>query len=259
MTPTDPTGVPRTDSTARAPCRVSQNNSERMPEKPSAPSDSRKENMEQKNQQTHIAYRCPECGTLTVGFVGKYALVADLLRLRCTCKGSGADIRIDRGGKVHLSVPCVLCKQNHTYTVSQNIFFGRDSFVLSCPYANMGICFIGTEENIEAESKTSGQQLQDLMRGVGADTLGDIQPQDLDEADILPEAEVYDTARFTVRVLEDEGKIDCPCHRGQGYDLRYYDKGVQVYCPTCGATYDIPGMTAASVAALPEIDEMRLH
>ncbi|MBO7304000.1 MAG: hypothetical protein J6V09_02100 [Clostridia bacterium] len=33
------------------------------------------------NVNTHIAYRCPECGAVIYGFVGKFALAANLLRL----------------------------------------------------------------------------------------------------------------------------------------------------------------------------------
>ena len=78
--------------------------------------------------QTHVAYRCPECGTLIYGFVGKFALAANMLRLKCDCGGSAMDITISNDNKIRLSVPCIFCKQNHSYTISQSIFFGRDLF-----------------------------------------------------------------------------------------------------------------------------------
>ena len=98
------------------------------------------------NVKTHIAYRCPDCLSSIYGYVGKFALSANLLRLKCSCENTSLDINVTNDGKIRLSVPCLFCKQNHNYTVSQNIFFGRESFLLNCPYSNIDICFIGDKE-----------------------------------------------------------------------------------------------------------------
>ena len=103
------------------------------------------------NVETHIAYRCPECGQTIYGFVGKFALSANLLRIKCSCGASTLDINITNDGKIRLSVPCIFCRQNHSFVVSQSIFFGREKFLLNCPYANMDICFIGAKEQIDIE------------------------------------------------------------------------------------------------------------
>ena len=100
--------------------------------------------------QTHVAYRCPDCGTVIYGFVGKFALSAGFLRLKCSCGKSAMDISVTYDGKVRLSVPCLFCKQNHNFVVSQSIFFERDLFLLNCPYANMDIAFIGEKEKIDS-------------------------------------------------------------------------------------------------------------
>ena len=36
-------------------------------------------------KQTHIAYHCPHCGTAVLGYVGEFALSADMLKLKCDC------------------------------------------------------------------------------------------------------------------------------------------------------------------------------
>ena len=188
------------------------------------------------NLQTHIAYRCPECGTLIYGFVGKFALSANLLRVKCSCGHSALDINITNDNKVRISAPCLFCKQNHSFVVSQSIFFGRDIFLLNCPYANMDICFIGSKEKIDEEAIRSADELNKLLSNLEAESIKDIQPEELSEDEFLPDPATYDTIRFLIKELEAEGKIDCPCH-SQKYDLRFCDTGIEVYCEECGATH----------------------
>ena len=196
--------------------------------------------------KTHVAYRCPECGTLIYGFVGRFALSANLLRLKCSCGHSAMDITVTNDNKIRLSVPCIFCKQNHNYVVSQSIFFGRERFLLNCPYANMDICFIGDKETIDEDIARSTEELERLLKGLEAESVKDIQPTDMDEDEILPDPAVYDTVRFLVKELEADGKIDCPCKRGS-YEVRFSPGGIDVYCPDCEAlhTFNVESVAAS--------------
>ena len=207
--------------------------------------------------QTHIAYRCPECGTTVVGFVGKFSLSANMLRLKCSCGESHLDVNITNDKKIRLSVPCVFCKTNHNYVVSQNIFFGRDIFLLACPYANMDICFIGEKSAVDKEAERTAGELERLLLDLEAESLKDIQPQDVNEEDVLPDPTVYDAIRFLVKTLEDEGRIDCPCHSND-YDVRFCDTGIQVYCGKCGATHEFNTASASASEDYLLIDELKL-
>ena len=210
------------------------------------------------NLATHIAYRCPECGTTVVGFIGKFALSADMLRLKCSCGKSGLDVNITSDKKIRLSVPCLFCKSNHNFVVSQSIFFGRDIFLLNCPYSNMDIAFIGSKENIDREIERTEEELNKLFCELEAESLKDIQPEDVNEEDVLPDASVYDTIRFLVKTLEDEGKIDCPCHSND-YDIRFAPGGIQVYCPKCGATHFFDTSAVAATEDYLTLDELTLR
>ena len=188
-------------------------------------------------KQRQLAYRCPECGNAVFGLIGKFALKANLLRLKCNCeKSSILDISNTNDGKIRLSVPCLFCKQNHSFVISESIFFDRDKFLLNCPYTGMDIAFIGDEEAVIGELKRTEEELSKLLASFEAAELADIQPQDMNEDEILPDPAVYDTIRFIVKDLEAEGKVDCPCHEGP-YELRFCDEGIQVYCERCGATH----------------------
>ena len=187
-------------------------------------------------KQRNIAYRCPGCGSAVIGLVGKFALHANMLRLKCSC-GDEQSLDITMAdGKIRRSVPCLFCRQNHSYVVSESLFFENDRFLLNCPYSNMDIAIIGDEETVNQELARTEAELNMLMKNLEAEELSDIQPEDMPEAEILPDPAVYDIVRFVVKDLESEGKVDCPCHEGS-YDLRFCDEGIQVYCEKCGATY----------------------
>lgn len=209
-----------------------------------------------KPKETRIAYRCPECGTATLGIVGKFALKANMLRLKCSCGKSGMDINITNDNKIRLSVPCIFCRQNHNYVVSQSIFFDKDLFLLNCPYTNMDICFIGEEKQLDLELSRTEKELNKIISGLELEDFKDMQPEDVDE-DMLPDANLYDTIRFIVKDLEDDGRVDCPCHKGP-YDLRFCDEGIEAYCVNCGASYIFPVKSANLGEEYINLDEIKL-
>ena len=207
-------------------------------------------------KHTHIAYRCPDCGSVVYGLVGEFALTSSMLRLKCGCGKSALDITVTNDKKLRLSVPCVFCKDNHNFIVSTGIFFERDLFFFNCPYANMDIGFLGEKAKIDAAVEENTKALTRLIQDMGAEALDEIQPMDMDEDEVLPDATVYDLIRFIVKDLEAEGRIDCPCHSGS-YDLRFAPGGIQAYCPECGATYLFSCESAAAAEEyikIPQID-----
>ncbi len=210
------------------------------------------------NIKTHIAYRCPDCNTVIYGFVGRFALSAKLLRNKCSCGNSALDISITNDNKIRLSVPCVFCKQNHNFVLSQTMFFERELFSLSCPYANMDIAFIGEKEQIDESVARSDEQMSDLMKSLEAESISDLQPTDLEEDEILPEPAVYDCIRFLIKELEADGKIDCPCHSGS-YDLRYCKEGIEVFCPECNAAHIFTAASASAAEDAVLIDSLFLE
>ena len=209
-------------------------------------------------KKRNSAYRCPECGSAVLGLVGKFALKADLLRLKCSC-GEGAPMDISRGSdkRIKLSVPCLFCKQNHGYNLTEGVFFDSEQFLLNCPYSGMDIAFLGSEEDITRELERTEAEIGRLMASLGAEELSDIQPEDMNEDEILPDPAVYDTLKFLVADLAAESKVICPCGDGK-YELRFCDGGVQVYCERCGATYTFHAMTPTMAEEYLGVDEIRL-
>ncbi len=207
--------------------------------------------------RTSIAYRCPDCFNTTLGIVGEFAYSYGMLRLKCNCDKSNLDIMPKNDGKLQLFVPCLFCKQNHTFTVSKGLFFKRDLFTLACPYSNMDICFIGDEEKINDALLKSADSIGALVSSLELESAADLQPEDMSDAEILPDASVYDLIRLVLKELEADGCVECPCHNGP-YDLRYTDTGIQAYCDECGATYDFNISSSAVVHSYLELDKITL-
>ena len=210
-------------------------------------------------KQRHIACRCPECGRANLALIGKFALSANMLRVRCDCEKDAPtlDITMTKDSKIRLSVPCLFCKQNHNYVVSQTIFFDREQFLLNCPYSGCDIAIIGDKETVDRELKRTEGELLTIMKGLEAEELSDIQPQDMTEEEILPDPAVYDTIRFIVKDLEEEGRINCPC-KNSSYELRFCEGGIEVYCTKCGATYKFLAESAAASEVYLDIDSITL-
>ena len=208
-------------------------------------------------KRTQIAYRCYDCATATVGFLGGLGAVSDMLRLKCSCGGSALDIKKQNDGKVSLSVPCVYCKSNHTYVVSPEIMRREELTKFSCPYSGMGIAFIGGEDEVSAEVEKSAEELPRLMTSLEAEDVADIQPQDVGEDSMPPDPAIYDTLNFVLRDLEAEGEVHCPCDNGS-YDLRFTDDGMQAYCKNCGATYDFYARSVSLAEEYLTIDSITL-
>ena len=208
-------------------------------------------------KHTHIAYRCPECGTVTFGLVSEFALSTNMMRLKCGCGKSALDITPTRDKKIKLSVPCVLCRDSHTFVLSPALFFEKDLFTGGCPYSNLDVVFIGEKARVDEAIGKNTEALQKLVRDMEVETLEELQPEDMDEDEVLPDAQVYDLIRFVVKDLEAEGRVDCPCHSGS-YELRYAPGGIQAYCTECEASYFFSCVSEAAAQEYLSLDEIKL-
>lgn len=214
--------------------------------------------MSDRIKRTQIAYRCPDCGVATVGFLGGLSAVSDMLRLRCGCGESSLDITNKKDGKLQLTVPCVYCKDTHSFVLQSEILLRDDKTLLSCPFSGMDIAFIGDEETISTELERSANELSRIMQSLEAEDLSDIQPQDVDAEDAPPDPGMFDSINFLVRDLEADGAVKCPCGKDR-HELRFTDNGMQVYCPDCGASYDFYCKTVSAAEEYLSIDEITLR
>ena len=194
-------------------------------------------------KQTHVAYHCPHCGMAVLGYVGEFALSADMLKIKCDCGHSALTVTYTNDKKVRLAVPCLFCENPHHFVVSQDVFFGKDLFLLGCPYMGMDVCFVGKPEPLQKALNESAKALNEFFEQnelilpaneaaalPEEDTAGD------EEKPLLPDDQVYDIIHFLVKDLEADRAIDCPCGTGP-YETEILPGGIRVFCNECGAEY----------------------
>ena len=195
-------------------------------------------------KQTTVAYRCPHCGAGVMSAVGMFSFSADMVKLKCTCKKSEMTMVYSNDEKVRLTVPCVICPNPHTFTVSKSLFFGKDLFVLPCPYSDINIAMIGEINQVKAELARTELELLDLLEENGISSFEALHPEvDPEDERHLTDPQIFDIVMFVIKDLDAEGKIFCKC-RGveneHSYDVEVVDDGVLVSCKKCGASRTIP-------------------
>ena len=82
-----------------------------------------------KPNETTVAYRCPECGSGVKSIVGIFSLSADMLKLKCPCGGSSMTIKRTNDDKIRISVPCMVCRRDHEFVISKELFFKNELFI----------------------------------------------------------------------------------------------------------------------------------
>ena len=161
-------------------------------------------------KQTTVAYRCPHCGSTVMSAVGLFSLTgaADMVKLKCTCGQSEMTVLYGKDGKIRLTVPCLACANPHSFTVSSQVFFGKDLFVLPCPYTDLNVAATGEINLVKAEMARVELELLDLLEKSGIKD-----PERLRaEEKALPDPQIAEIVMFVIRDLDAEGKIFCKCH-----------------------------------------------
>lgn len=206
--------------------------------------------------ETTIAYRCPECGSGVKSIVGIFGLSAQMLRLKCPCGSSSMTVKKTADDKIRLSVPCIVCRRDHEYVVSRELFFKNEIFELPCSLSGFSLCFIGNGEQVSAALEVADEKLAAALKEAGAENL-DVFKNQPQEAEEIPLSQVYDIVRFILKELEEENAIRCNCREGE-YDIELFDDCVSVYCKNCGAKKIVSTTSLQEAQAFLEIDELVL-
>ena len=230
------------------------------------------------------AYRCPSCGAGVMSAVDVTALASGAsgggrIRLRCgdpECPSSAMEnppameaegfYGSDGQPKLRLSVPCIFCGRPHVFTVDKSAAASRDCLVFPCPASGIDICFVGQTDYVKAGLAKSELELLDMIGDDG--DLADVAGFSVDSSKMLPDPEIEETIRLTVRFLEDDGKIVCKC---RPEDLEKIPEGesritvepgpryVKVACRECGAAKIIPAVSHSAAQDFADSDRLVLE
>lgn len=208
-----------------------------------------------KEKQTIVAYRCPHCGTGVLSAVNVFSLAGDMLKLNCECGESSLTIVRSKDGKVRLTVPCLFCPNPHSFTVSSNMFFEKDLFVIPCPYTDVNVCFLGDIDKVRRELDRTELELLDML---GEENIGKLSQNE--NSDILTDPQIFDIIMFVIRDLDAENKIFCHCNPGEGdFEAEVESDGIRVTCKNCGASRLIPTDSLLGAHAFLNCDSLHLE
>ena len=209
------------------------------------------------SKQTTVAYRCPYCGAGIMSAVGLFSLSADIIKLKCECGHSEMSVAYSKDGKVRLAVPCIFCPRPHNFTVSSTLFFGRDLFVLSCPYSDINISFTGETDRIRSELARTELELLDILEANGISSIAALHGE---EEKILTDPQIFDIIMFVIHDLEAENKIFCRCKAGEGeFNVVVLDDAICISCKKCGAKRDVPTASLLGAHAFLTCDSLHLE
>ena len=190
-------------------------------------------------KQTTVAYRCPHCGAGVMSVVGLFSLHSHMVKLKCSCGESEMTMIHGKDGKIRFTVPCILCPNPHNFSISSSLFFGKDLFVLPCPYSDINIVMLGETNHVKAELSRTELELLDILEKSGMENFDLLRGE---QERILTDPQVAEIVTYVIKELDAEGRIHCRCAEGEegDYDAEICADGVKVTCNRCGATKLIP-------------------
>ena len=188
-------------------------------------------------KKSTVAYRCPVCGGGVMSVVDTFRLSADMVKLKCECGGSEMVMVKTGDGKVRFTVPCMLCPKPHNFTVSTNLFFDKELFVLPCPYSDLNVAMMGESNHVKAELSRTELKLLDMLEESGAQSLDVFHSEQY-----LTDPQVLEIVSYMIKELDEEGKLYCRCTDDiEGdYELEMTAEGLKVSCRRCGASKTVP-------------------
>ena len=204
-------------------------------------------------KETTVAYRCPACGAGVMSLVGAFSLSADMIRLKCPCGESEMTITYQRDKRVRLTVPCLFCASPHNFTLGDTLFFGKELFSFQCAYTGIDICYIGGRGAVGRALEQSERELLEL--------LGDTEPEAINNlrGHSISDPQIFDIVNFVVKDLQEEGKVHCFCHDGEGdYRVQIQDESIRVICAVCGASAEYPADSIVAAQDFLYKDEINL-
>ncbi len=202
---------------------------------------------------TRIAYRCPYCGCIISADVNVFMLSGGF-KLECMeCHKAALTMEMTNDKKVRLSVPCLVCPHPHPYTVSAEIFFEKDIFLLSCSYSGLDICFIGDEDKVEDEIDRTESLIMDLLADNEDDENAAAQSDML-----VADTNVVREVLFALDTLATEKKITCgECGSHAAKIIIDYDQ-VHVICKVCGKEHVLNARNKFDASAAIDLEELKI-
>jgi len=137
-----------------------------------------------KSRETTVGYHCPNCGLSILNRINLFSLEGNLIKIKCVCGGSELIAQSLKNNKFRITVPCILCPNSHSYTLSSGVFFEKELFSFNCKFTAINICFIGKSDKVFEAIKKNEDELMKTFAAY-ADEDEDEDYDDFDDYDVF--------------------------------------------------------------------------
>ncbi len=174
------------------------------------------------NSDRIVAATCPECAEVSkkqiniFSFSGGKAVAATCPE--ADCHAPMWEIR-EMKDKYKISVNCPACDETHTYTLTKRTFWGKKYFALNCPAWEVGILYVGDdEEYINSQMDIQNDNISDILGGIA----------DLDDSFTI----MYDLIEC-INELAKSDNVECTCSEPD-VKMQIEDDKITLFCKSCG-------------------------
>ena len=185
------------------------------------------------NAKRSIGFFCPKCRQAVLIEKSAFELAAASSALSCPCGGSQVQTQLAEQ-QVQLTVPCLFCEGEHSFTCSTRGFLKEKIMAFSCGLSGLDCCYIGEEAAVYGAMNRL-QETVDAMEAQAGQVGMFLNDMVMEE--IL--AELRD-------IGQREGGISCTCgSREVSLHINY--SSVEIVCAKCGGELKVPAATLSDL------------
>lgn len=179
-----------------------------------------------------LAYICPSCRQSVIISRSVFQLAAAPNLLPCPCGKSALQVEVT-GDRVKLSVPCLLCHEEHHVSCSAKAFLHQHALAFSCSASGLDCCYVGETEPIYAAVSRLEQAVDKLEHEAG------------EKGTFLDEIVMHEVLS-ELKDIAQRGGISCTCG-SRKYKLQINYSSVDVFCGDCDAAVRLNAATADDI------------
>lgn len=174
------------------------------------------------NSNRIVAATCPECAEVSKTQINIFSFSggksAKTICPHDDCHTPMCEVREMRD-KYKISVSCPACDETHTYTLTKRTFWSKKFFVLNCPAWEVGILYVGDdEEYIDSQMDIQNDNISEMLEGIA----------ELDDSCTI----MYDLIEC-INELAKSDNVGCVCENPDVKMLIGDDK-ITLICKSCG-------------------------
>ena len=174
-----------------------------------------------------IAYKCFSCGTFDFTNINLFKLfLQGSILSKCRCGDARLEIIQIGKNEYKLTVPCIGCGSEHSYTISREELISNDITTFACPMTDIKQCFIGRDYVVREHVDIFEKELDYMIDGLGYDNY-------------FENTQVMIDTLNKIHDIAEQGHLHCECGCSD-IMVSMLRKGIYLKCPNCSGNKFIP-------------------